>query len=545
MTVTANNTRVRGDVFSNTGISSIGGGAGAESTDNPAAFSYQGVGIIYRKVTSTAIGGAGFQYEDAGTEDMTAAATRTFMCKVNVTDFGGLHADNGLRVRVGSGSGAYYDYVLAGLNAKIASLEKYPAKGGFIIIPIDPNIAAYRESTSGSPVLTTGDYYALVGRFASASAKAENIGLDALDLGVGLLLTGAAVLLSDLYDFDEATVLNRFGYSTLLDEGLYKQFGTWQFGDSGVTTIDDEVRESIVAPDGLFAAGWSGEKYDLSNASTSIRFANKDWKSLGTTALEDTRKVLVVTGTNGSLTLEDSTFTNYASMLFTSGVTFNNNTVLTSEQITQAGATITNNKFNGSVNANAEALVTVDDLSLYTKNYAEGDGTGYFVDLGTIATAQTITWDNTFNTSNFAAVDGVTGNEVIKVNYTDTGADLIISVAAGANIPTIHNTGAGTVDVQAGLITLSVTVLDDDTGLPITDARVHLHKQGTPATVYISKETDVNGIASEDIAYDTDTDVVGWARQMDISGTDYTPKDFSGQYDSGGFSTTIRLEPIT
>ncbi|RLA01025.1 MAG: hypothetical protein DRQ42_04180 [Gammaproteobacteria bacterium] len=543
MTVAANNTRLNSDVGANNNdLSSIGGGAGAESTDDPAAFFYQGSGIIYRKVTATGASGGGFTYTHPSTTDMTAAATRTMMCKINVTDFGGLNTANGLRLRIGDGS--YRDYVLAGTDGKINALQKYPAKGGFIIMPIDPNITAYYD-TNGGPTLSAIDEFSAVARFASASAKAENLGLDIIDLGTGLTITGTSVALIDFVDTDEGTLANRWGYATLLADGVFQAFGTWVFGTATAVTMTDTTRVSIIFPDGLFQAGWSGLDFDLQNASTDITLTNKDWKGLGTTAVEDTRPVLLVTGTDGSLTLNNSVFTNYASMTFTSGVVFDGNTILESEAITQAGATITNNICSGNVNANAEALFTIDDLSLFTKNYVEGDGTGYMADLGTISSSGTISWDNTFNTSNFAAVDGSTGNEVILVNYTDTGADLVISVAAGASTPTIHNTGAGTVDVQAGLITLAVTVLDDSTGLPITDARVHLHKSGTPATVYINKETNVSGVASEDIAYDADTDIVGWARQMDVSGTDYTPKDFGGEYTSAGFSITIRLEPIT
>jgi len=463
LTVTANNTRVRGDVFSNTGISSIGGGAGAESTDNPAAFFYQGTGIIYRKVTSST--GAGFQYENASTDDMTADATRTFMCKVNCTDFGGLQATNGMRVRIGSGSGAYHDYVVAGSSAKIPALQEYPAKGGFILVPIDPNIVAYRNSTSGSPALASGDYYALVGAFASASAKAENIGLDALDLGTGLTLDGTGVALVDFVNYDEGTSTNRFGYATVLADGVYQAFGTWTMASATATTITDTTRVGVIFADGLFAAGWSGLAFDLQNASTAISISNKDWKSLGSTAVEDTRAIVNVTGTSGSLTLDYSVFTNLASITFTSGVTFDNNTVLTSEVITQSGATITNNTFSGSVNVTTEALITVDDLSLVTDNYFEGDGTGYAINLGTISSSTTLTWDNTFNTSNFAAVDGSTGNEVIKVNYTDTGSALVINVATGADAPTAHNTGAGTVTIQVGY---TLTLTDVPSGARVT-----------------------------------------------------------------------------
>jgi hypothetical protein len=52
-----------------------------------------------------------------------------------------------------------------------------------------------------------------------------------------------------------------------------------------------------------------------------------------------------------------------------------------------------------------------------------------------------------------------------------------------------------------------------------------------------------SGVLSTSIPYDADTDVVGWAREHDMIGTDYTQQDFSGEYTINGFFITIRLEP--
>jgi len=106
------------------------------------------------------------------------------------------------------------------------------------------------------------------------------------------------------------------------------------------------------------------------------------------------------------------------------------------------------------------------------------------------------------------------------------------------------NTNGGTLTVVAGLIDLTVTVLDDDTGLPLNLAHVRLLKE-SDKSVLISKATNASGVATESISYDSDTDVVGWARQMDLLGTDYVQKDFSGQYTTNGFSITVRLVPIS
>jgi len=489
LTVVANNTRVRGDVFSNTGISSIGGGAGAESTDNPAAFSYQGVGIIYRKVTSAT--GAGFQYEDAGTFDMTAAATRTFMAKVNVTDFGGLQATNGLRLRLGSGSGAYYDYIVAGSNAKIASLAEYPAKGGFIILPIDPNIAGYRDSTTGAPALASGDYFALVGAFSSASAKAENIGLDAMDLGTGLTLDGTAVALIDFVDFDEGTKLNRFGYAFLLADGVFGAFGTWTIGSATATTMTDSARETIVFPDGLFAAGWSGLAFDLQNASTALTIENKTFSSLGSISVEDSRAIMGVTGTSGDLTLNDCGFINFESMILNSKTALNRNAIINVESVTLAAALIDESTIAGSpVASNIASFITTNDVDNITNCPITSGGTGHFAE---IQTAGTYNWDG----NTLSGYGGTPGSNLVAASgdpdaalYNNSGGAVTITVINGASVPSIRN-GAGATTTVISALEYELTGLDAGASVTIVDITV----PATPVELF-NEVAGVDGIVT-------------------------------------------------
>ncbi|MEJ1409374.1 MAG: hypothetical protein RPU60_04035 [Candidatus Sedimenticola sp. (ex Thyasira tokunagai)] len=149
---------------------------------------------------------------------------------------------------------------------------------------------------------------------------------------------------------------------------------------------------------------------------------------------------------------------------------------------------------------------------------------------------------DTGSTGNGVEVTGgsITGNEHIHI--TATTGTFNITVADGATVPSVSSAGA-VVNVTANQITLQVTVLDDSTGLPLQYAHVWMGKDSDKSQL-INGATDVNGEISTAIDYDADTDVVGWARQWDLSGTDYTPKDFSGQYTSAGFSITIRLSPI-
>lgn len=158
----------------------------------------------------------------------------------------------------------------------------------------------------------------------------------------------------------------------------------------------------------------------------------------------------------------------------------------------------------------------------------------------------------TVGTTDFTAIgsdDNVVGTKFIATGIgTGTGTAtevLLINATNGANTSQakVNNSGTNADALVQNAINLAVTVLDDSTGLAISNARVHLLKD-SDKTVLMSKECNASGIATVSINYDADTDVVGWARQFDVSGTDYVQKDFSGQYTSNGFSATVRLQPI-
>lgn len=93
-------------------------------------------------------------------------------------------------------------------------------------------------------------------------------------------------------------------------------------------------------------------------------------------------------------------------------------------------------------------------------------------------------------------------------------------------------------------VPLKVTVQDATTGSPLPDARVFLHKDGDDSTIYFEEECDTNGEVNDNIAYPGETDVVGWAREMNVSGTDYHPKNISGQITSAGLDILVQLEPL-
>jgi hypothetical protein len=177
---------------------------------------------------------------------------------------------DGLRVGIGSGASAHYSFVVGdeGTRGDVT----YPAKGGWVIRPIDPNVSAWRDVTTGSPSLSGVTYYAVVGNVSSVS-KDLNVFLDASDFSAGLYLVGNTPdgVWQDFIDHDEGT--NRIGHVTTL-EGVIYLFGGFVIGrnNAGTTsaTTFTDSNKSIVFPGGAVDAGWNFLEYDLTNASTDV-----------------------------------------------------------------------------------------------------------------------------------------------------------------------------------------------------------------------------------------------------------------------------------
>lgn len=126
-----------------------------------------------------------------------------------------------------------------------------------------------------------------------------------------------------------------------------------------------------------------------------------------------------------------------------------------------------------------------------------------------------------------------------------TNADIIINSLGGTNISNteVSNTNGGTVTVNAS-VPITITVYDEDTGLviPLT-AHVQL-LLNSDKSVILSSATDASGVAATSYNYVGDVSVVGWVRQWDLVGADYTPKEISGTITSTGLVLEVRLNPI-
>lgn len=447
-----------------TNISSIGGGAGAGAETD---IIYQGTASISRKVTN-----AGFYSSTGANRNMTTTGRRTWLVKVWLTNYSSLSSTgNILEVRIGSGTGAYYSYTVG------SPTVDYPAKGGWAILAIDPNIASHRDGTTGSPSLTACNYFAA---FTTCStSKVENLCLDAIDVGYGLYLTGGDGgdtdgVFSNFVADDELDITNgRLGYITN-QSGVIFILGRIVIGATSasgvftsVATGFTDTAAALVWPENKGAAGFSGAVFHLGNAGTIISLTRCNLSSRGTSAGEETRAVLDVIGTSGVLTISGGAISNFASLNLTNAATLDGVVISQSGQISANGSNLSNSNVQNSSAASALLWnIATDTDGLLDDMGFLSSGTGHAIELGSNTPSSISLVGHSY--SGYASIDGSTGNETI---YNNSGKSITINIVNGST-PTIRNgTGASTT-VVLGTVTTTITVVDLATLLPIQNAQV-------------------------------------------------------------------------
>jgi hypothetical protein len=242
-------------------------------------FVYQGTYSISNKVSG---GTGGVEFEDDGTVDYTTP--KVVLAKVLITTTGivDLTVPEGASYQIGESGTVYWNYYIFGLYA-----GPYPKRGGWLILPIDPNEAAWRDERVGAsnPDLTVVDYYGWWADI-TGSAKAENVVHDRLDVltnGTGLTLDGGSSSLpatfQDFIDADEGTQLDSYGVVSTGESEIVTN-GVLTIGTS-TTTVFSASNFVVVFPTGRVGEGFFGIDVNLSDSGTDVDFTAGTFKSLG------------------------------------------------------------------------------------------------------------------------------------------------------------------------------------------------------------------------------------------------------------------------
>lgn len=377
--------------------------------------------------------------------------------------------NKGAFILIGSGAAAYCQYHVAG-NDTLGAAGRVAR-----CYPVDystrtGNTSAPFRTLVGSPV--ANPQYFGGGLVTTATAR-TNLGVDAIRYGTGgYLNAGELVSAGDGSDnpctfegfrAQSDAIANRWGILTGVGGGFEAQ-GKFAIGqdNSKVATLcrfRDSDRNITFADTPHAAADFS--EIIIDHASTVCEWTNISLTALGTT----NRGRVTVNAANPVFTVTGGTWTGLAATTLRSNSTISGLTWRGCDTNTANGAEITGCLIDKSF---ASVAMVHSDLSLLTGNRFVSDGTGHAVNIGTIASSATVTWDNELSgyvagTTGDPVTTGTSGNEAILCNVA-SGQKLTINVAAGASVPSIKNDGAGTVAVEAGLVTVTFTFSESPIG---------------------------------------------------------------------------------
>jgi hypothetical protein len=519
-----------------------GGGGGV--SDEPDII-YQGTAAQSRKVSTSVIGRS---YTATGgtpaSIDHTNTDRRHTIFKINATNYSALlsRSSPAMHVKIGSGSGAYYSYYLFGN-------DNYPVAGGWQIIAVSPNVSGYRDATTGSPTLTAVAYWSLLGDF-SATAKAENLVIDAIDVGGGLYLTGGTSTdpdgtFADFVSADEGNSSNRWGFVRTLNGIMFcvgrLAIGEGSGGGAAAAVFQDATGQVLVWENGLVETGFHEFRVDLGSSSTDVDITGATFDSVGQenndgdrgyTTTEDSRLTLTCEGTQGDAKFIGCTFRNLRLATLVGKVTLDTCDMEVAD-LHQGGAEIFDSVIRTTSAAN---VATCDDVAFGTTTDLRNTefiqaGSGHAIELTTATT---------YN---------LTG-----IGFTGYGADttasaaLFINVASGTVTINVTNGDTPTYRLPGGstaTVTINNSVNVDFSGI-VSGSRLYVEATDTVGSVTTGDEL-VNANVTVDpytYAHNYEGDLTFLYRvRKGTSAPYYVPLDGTGTITDTGFSVNISQVP--
>jgi hypothetical protein len=282
-----------------------GGGAPALEAD----FVYQRAagtnGAISEQVKGAELG-VGFV--PTVTVDLTTPRKLHLKCIISTSSVLSATVGAGAEVEIGSGGrrSAWYSYYVAyGLGTD----PEYPVRGGWLLLAIDPNQAAFRDLATGAPALGSVNWIGFVATMTVTSAKTQNLAMDAIEYvpsAKGLTWTGAAGTFQSFVDYDEGTFTNRYGIIST-SEGIIYSIAMLTVGSAVATTFSD-TNKVVIWPWQRVGAGAQGLYIDLQNAASTADFTTCIFRGNGKECFKhyfDTTS-LVISDANDTVTLGEN-----------------------------------------------------------------------------------------------------------------------------------------------------------------------------------------------------------------------------------------------
>ena len=482
-------------------------------------FVYQGVSSVSVKVGTTE---AGLGWADPATNDFSTGTPNVWIAKGIATNSGVMNvvSATGGVLSIGSGGAAAdedHRHVIGG--------DTYPIKGGWVIIPVDPN--GTPSATPGTPpTLTIIDWFSWHSAF-TATSKSENLALDAIDTipnGKGLTIilgTGGDPdsTFADMTAYDEgegATDGGRYGIISTQDGVLFVT-GHLTIGQSASNaTVFTDSGQVIVFPEAEFldSVGFFGIDCDLSVSGTVINISDSVFSSQGTIGGSvDTRPDYISSGVVGVATWDGCTFDNFRIWSGINGVTIESCIFNTGDTISQLGAQFERCTFNDGTHGDNDAYLDANNLAL-VNNCSFNFSDGYAIEYTGPATDTFTMVGHTF--TGFGA-DDTTDSALFNPNTSGT-----LTINASDMVGLTVNTASGGTTVVNNTITLSLSQIRQ-----LTEIRVFT--SGTKEEL-----TSLGGTNNDVGVENIDTNLIS-VNLLD-EGTSYTASDVLSL--SGGTSST-------
>ena len=302
------------------------------------------------------------------------------------------------------------------------------------------------------------------------TAKGSNLGVDAVRYGTGAYLTAGELLSAgdptdnpctfSGFNTQNDVIGNRWGIFTSVG-GSFELQGTFAMGqnNAGTPTLvrfrSNDV--NIVIPDALHVeSGFN--KFVFDHVSSRIEWTNINITSFCVLSAG----ALIVTANNPTIIFTGGTFTGIGLTTLQSNTTATGTTWRTSGTVTSNGSSLLSCIFEATT---SDVAVNVNNLSELDECNFIGDNTSHAVNLGTIAASTSMSWNNNFNTTTYAAASQAANaasasgdSEVLLVNVA-SGQTLTINVVGGI-APSYRNTGPGSVAIVASVTYTVTNVID-------------------------------------------------------------------------------------
>jgi hypothetical protein len=355
-------------------------------------------------------------------------------------------ANGGMRFGVGSSNQNIKFWNTMGSN-----YGKYPY-GGWQNTAIDPTYSA--DQTEGSPVAGNYRIFGSLPNITQSVSKGYPHCVDVIRYGRGKIIAeygdagNGYCTFAGLATSNDDTA-NRWGllqYSF----GQYIWKGLMSIGtDTNAVDFRDSNRNIVVDDTPRTYASFN--RIEVRNASSYVTCTNIAVTALGTLSKGQFEMVA-----NATLEMTSCQFTGMDTFIFQSNATLTGTTFRRCAKVTGGGAQFTKCVFEESPDSISLSVADLDKINACS---FKSDGSNHAVELTSIGDG-TMAWSSL--TSNYAASDGSTGNEVIYINCTSS-QNLAITVIGGASTPTIRKAAGytGTVTFPTS-ITLKMVVKDEN-----------------------------------------------------------------------------------